>query len=80
MTTDNERRSWYFTIRDFDDEEERIDAEGNRTDSDSAKMAPFIGTGAEAEIEACRRADLWEARNHCCSQRVTYHSLGKVTP
>jgi len=77
MATDT-RRQWYFTVMDFDEVVEYINADGHGTDPDSAKIAAFVGTNHEAAVEADRRADLWEGCNNFCAANVTYHSLGKV--
>ena len=73
----NQRR-WTFSIKDFDDRESFLDADGKEIDYLDAEDATFVGTDMEALVESGRRADAWELRASACAARVTYHSRGSA--
>ena len=68
------RRRWLYTVTDWDDREEYVDANGEEVCRDDAKE--HIATDAEASEESDRRADLWETKQDALVASATRHSQG----
>ena len=68
------RYRYLFSVEDENGETEYLDANGTSRDSDEF----FIGTGAEADVEGNRRADLWERRTGRWACRVFFERRGEV--
>lgn len=70
------KRRWLYTVTDWDDHEEYVDANGEQVCRDEAEE--HLATELEAMVEAARRADLWETKQDTLVARVTRHSTGIV--
>ena len=77
-STDPVRR-WFFTVEDWDGNEEHVCHSGHAVTEAYAKSSAFIGTDKEASEEADRRANKWEGVNDELAAKVTCHSMGVVS-
>lgn len=71
-------RRWYFSVEDWDDNEEFIGPDGESIGEEEAKRHPFIGDRWQAGEEGDRRSSRWEDREDALAARVTSHSMGKA--
>ena len=69
-------RRWIFYGTDFQDLRFYLNEHGQEVGEDIAVL--WVGSDAEAEMEADRRADLWEKINDAFLSRITLESRGKI--
>jgi len=77
MSEKNDLKRWRFRIEDWDDNTFHLGSTGNEVDEDNQEEW-FIGTQREADIEADRRANLWEDRTDALVSHIVSESRGKI--